>query len=89
MKVVFEDGELDGISGNSIFDHEDPDREYSINFKVTNPEIAMYVLLRLMNSNDDEFNVGLDVTSINLHPFASLDQIKAELKEAVDRIIKY
>ena len=101
MKLVFEENEKENIrmaeeslrrikgSGRSLFG-DDPDREYSINFKVTDPCIAEYIIgAMLVNSADDiSGEIGINVTSINLKPYTNKEDIKSQLHDAIESIVK-
>ena len=71
-----------------LFDENNPEKEYSINFKVTNPVIAQYILISLLNKKLDGVDLGIDVTSINLAPFSDKHDIKMRLHQMIDEIIK-
>ena len=74
MKVVYEDGEKDRLKkvydafehemGGTLFEVDDLEKVYGITFKITKPEIASYVLLGLLNNKLDDFDIGIDVQSI-------------------------
>lgn len=95
MKIVYDEGEKERVQ--SFYDKYkntrlfyDLDREYSLNFKVTNPAIAQHVLTFLLHNqfDDDEFDIGIDVTSINFYRVQNVDDVKQKLYEMIDDIIK-
>lgn len=95
MKIVYDEGEKERVQ--SFYDKYkntrlfyDLDREYSLNFKVTNPAIAQHVLTFLLHNqfDDDKFDIGIDVTSINFYRVQNVDDVKQKLYEMIDDIIK-
>lgn len=99
MKIVYEEGEKERlkhvydlckeISGSSIlFNDKDLERIYSLDFKVTNPTIAEYILLGLLHNKLQDFDLGIDVVSINLNSVTNTDKLKTKLHEMIEDIIK-
>lgn len=95
MKVVFEDGELERLGeidqrirkdrGWGLYD--DVDREYALTFTVTNPAIANYILPALLNNKIDEFDMGINVTSLQFATLADKNGVAEQLHNAVDQIL--
>ena len=98
MKVVYEEGEIESLErvqkelkemGRAIlFDGSDPDRVYSLNFKITNPGLAEYILVSLLNNKLEDFELGIKITSINLGPVPNKEDIRHKLYEAIDTILQ-
>lgn len=94
MRVVYEDGEkeriknaLDAFPDMALFDEQDPDRCYSISFKVTNVSLAQHILMNLLHNKLDDFDLGIDVMSINFAPIQNVDEVKDRLHKLIDEII--
>ena len=95
MKIVYEDGELDRISRayneheglRTFFDESNPERVYSICFKVTNFALATYVLLGILNNHLEEIDLGIDVLSINFGDLANKDEVKARLHRMIEEVL--
>ena len=62
----------------------DPEKEYSINFKVTNPAWAQFVITLLLNDKLPEVDLGINITSINFEKYTSREDIKSELHRMID-----
>lgn len=98
MKVVYEEGEIERLEkiqkelkemGRAIlFDGSDPDRVYSLNFKITNPGLAEYILLSLLNNKLEDFELGIKITSINLGVVPDKEDIRHKLHGAIDTILQ-
>lgn len=95
MKFVYKDGEKDAIiragnelrnNGRCLLFSNDTEREYSLNFKVTDPIIAEHILVSLLN-NEIEADIGIDITSINFEPYKSNERLKEELWSAINNVI--
>lgn len=91
MKIVWREGEQERIveardeASTKIFS-DDPEKEYSINFTVTNPAIAEYVLFSLLNDRLSEVNIGINVTSINFEKYESQDALKQRLIRMIEEM---
>lgn len=97
MKIVYEDGELERLEetyklskdkGRALlFGNTDPDRTYSLNFKVTNPALAEFYLLSILNNRIENFDLGIDVTAINFDALTNKEEVKRKLHESIEVII--
>lgn len=97
MKIVYEDGELERIEEIYklskdkrrvlLFGNTDPDRTYSLNFKVTNPALAEFYLLSILNNRLENFDLGIDVTAINFDALTNREEVKRKLHESIEVII--
>lgn len=97
MKIVYEDGELERLEESYkflkdkrrplLFENVDPDKTYSLNFKVTNPVLAEFYLLSILNNRLEDFDLGIDVTAINFDALTNKEEIKHKLHESIDTII--
>lgn len=97
MKIVYEDGELERLEetyklskdkGRALlFGNTDPDRTYSLNFKVTNPALAEFYLLSILNNRIENFDLGIDVTDINFDALTDREEVKRKLHESIEVII--
>lgn len=91
MKLVWDEGERERIidsfkEGHMLFPaNGDPVKEYSVNFKVTQPEIAEYVLLSLVHGRLN-LDIGIDITSINFDKYRSHDELKARIIQVIERM---
>ena len=98
MKVLYEPGEIDSIEKATevlrdhgqgcLFEEGNPDRLYGLTFKVTNPALAQYILVELMNNHLEDFKLGIDIQSIECGP-VGMDKavIREKLHRAVDEIL--
>ena len=95
MKVVYEPGEIASI-GKSVeilkdtgreclFEENNPDRLYGLTFKVKNPALAQYILVGLLNDRLDNFELGIDIQSIEFGPIGT---DKAAIREKLHRAIE-
>ena len=98
MKVVYEDGERDRIKagydavrecgmGGALFGEHDPDKIYGITFKVTKPEIAECILFGLLRDKLTDFDIGIDVQSIEFDILPKRSELVNKLHEAIDNIM--
>ena len=97
MKIVYEEGELERLKevhtklqekGRfAMFDHPDPDHIYGLTFKVTEPYLAEYLLISLLHHRIEDFNLGIDIQSIEFSPFIRSNDVKEQLHKAIDEII--
>ena len=97
MKIVYEEGELERLKEAHtklqekgrfmMFDHPDPDHIYGLTFKVTEPYLAEYLLIGLLHHRIEDFNLGVDIQSIDFSPFTRSNDVKEQLHEAIDKII--
>ena len=69
----------------TLFDDSDPDRVYGINFTVTKFGLAEYIILGLLNNKFKDFDLGIDVKSINFAPVKNVNEIKQKLHELIDQ----
>ena len=74
MRIVYNNGEKELIKekqklirgqGMGIFNMDNPDAVYGLTFKVTDPEIAEYILLSLLYDKLEDFDIGIDVKSVD------------------------
>lgn len=96
MKIVWEDEELRRLeygeqilneNGRSSILFDDPDKEYTVTFKVTNPLIASYLLsTSLYGRSSEDAGLGIKVTSIGLCD--TKYQLREKLIEAIDNALK-
>ena len=96
MKIVYEDGELERLEESYkflkdkkrtlLFGNADPDRTYSLNFKVTNPALAEFYLLSILNNRIEDFDLGIDVTAINFDSLTNREEVKRKLHESIEAI---
>lgn len=70
-----------------LFGNADPDRTYSLNFKVTNPALAEFYLLSILNNRIENFDLGIDVTAINFDALTNKEEVKRKLHESIEVII--
>ena len=76
MKIVYEENEIEKLEQENsawkekgrggLFDDNDPDRVYSLNFKVTNPVLAEYWIPALLFDELRDFDLGISIESINI-----------------------
>ena len=99
MKVVYEPGEVTSIEKSveilrdngqgCLFEENNPDRLYGLTFKVTNPALAQYILVGLMNNHLEDFELGIDIQSIEFGPVGTdKDAIREKLHRAVEEIFE-
>lgn len=90
MKLIYEEGEKKRIEKTyEDFEHymfEEGD-VCGINFKVTNPAIASYILGGLLHNKLEDFDIGIDVTQINFKVFESVDKLRDKLHYMIDEIL--
>lgn len=98
MKIIWDDEELRRLeygeeilneNGRSslLFDEEDPEKEYSITFKVTDPLIASYLLSSsLYSKSSEDTGIGIKVTSIQLQDHNSA--LREQLIAAIDSVLR-
>lgn len=86
MKLVYDPGEKELFSEQTswLFSNSDPNRVYSLDFKVMNPPLAEFILISMMNGRLPEIDFGIDIQSIN---FMSLSETK-DLKEKLHQMIE-
>ena len=99
MKLVYKPGETERIKEahkqciekgyyGGLFDSQNPDRLYGLTFKVTNPALAEFILVGLLNNRLENFDLGIDVQSIELDATAmSRSALKEKLLRAIDEIL--
>ena len=95
MKVLYEPGEITSIEKSveilkehgqgCLFEEGNPDRLYGLTFKVTNPALAQYILVGLLNDRLDNFELGIDIQSIEFGPIGT---DKAAIREKLHRAIE-
>ena len=95
MKVLYESGEITSIEKSieilkdngheCLFEENNPDRLYSLTFKVTNPALAQYILVGLLNNYLEDFELGIDIQSIEFGPVGT---DKAEIREKLHRAVE-
>lgn len=92
MKIVFEPGEKERIRNihdeydHRLFDEANPERIYSLRFKVTDPAIAQYALSKLLYRPNSDMDLGISCTEIRLRPAPDADDVKLRLHQAIDEI---
>ena len=94
MKVVYDPGEKEQLEkihsqyGKFVFGDESKGKTYGLTFNVTNPAIAEYVLTGLLNSNLKDFDIGIDVQSIEFDVRATRrSELKRELMDYIDKLL--
>ena len=94
MKVVYDPGEKEQLEkihsqyGKFVFGDESKGKTYGLTFNVTNPAIAEYVLTGLLNSNLKDFDIGIDVQSIEFDVLAMRrSELKRELMDYIDKLL--
>ena len=98
MKVLYEPGEINSIEKATevlkehgqgcLFEEGNPDRLYGLTFKVTNPALAQYILVGLLNDHLDNFELGIDIQSIEFGPVGTdKAAIREKLHMAVEEIL--
>ena len=100
MKVVYEEGEikrlekahseLKNMGRALLFDEDegwDPNRVYNLSFKVTNPGLAEYLLISLLNNKLSDFELGIDIVSLNFNAVQDKNELKRKLHEAIETLI--
>lgn len=98
MKLVYEPGEIDSIEKATevlkeygqgcLFEEGNPDRLYGLTFKVTNPALAQYILVGLMNKHLEDFELGIDIQSIEFGPVGTdKAAIREKLHTAIEEIL--
>lgn len=99
MKVVYEPNEIERIEKahkqciengyyGGLFNSQDPDRLYGLTFKVTNPALAECILVGLLNNRLENFELGIDVQSIELDTTTmNRSALKEKLLRAIDEIL--
>ena len=98
MKVLYEPGEIDSIEEATevlrehgqgcLFEENNPDKLYGLTFKVTNPALAQYILVGLLNDHLEDFDLGIDIQSIEFGPVGTdKDTIREKLHMAVEEIL--
>ena len=61
---------------------------YGLTFKVTNPAIAEYVLTGLLHNHLKDFDIGIDVQSIEFNTITmNRSELKRELMEYIDKLL--
>lgn len=95
MKIVYEPNEKQELADwyqtrckdrAEIFNTSDPDRIYHISFKVTNVAIAHYILLSMLNDHLEDFDMGIDVQSIDIAEVVHVNDIKERLHRMIDEM---
>lgn len=97
MKVVYEEGELKRLDESYakikemglalLFYNCGPDIVYNLNFKVTNPSLAEYLLVSLLNNKLPDFELGIDITSINFDAVVDKSDLRKKLHETIDELV--
>ena len=95
MKVVYEPGEITSIEKSveilkdngreCLFEENNPDRLYGLTFKVKNPALAQYILVGLLNDRLEDFELGIEILSIEFGPVGT---DKAAIREKLHRAIE-
>lgn len=92
MKLVYNEGEKERL--REFFENDksvrlfsgDPDKVYSLSFKVTDPCLAQAALPAILNNMID-FDIGIDVISINFSDLPNREEVKDKLHRMIDEII--
>ena len=94
MKVVYDPGEKERLEkihsqyGKFVFGDESEGKTYGLTFKVTNPAIAEYVLTGLLYDHLNDFDIGIDVQSIEFDTIAmNRSELKRELMDYIDKLL--
>lgn len=98
MKIVYEEGEIESLEklhkelidkGRAVLFPVgvDPDRVYSLSFKVTKPGLAEYLLISALNNRLEDFDLGIDIVSINFGAIQNKEDVRQKLHRAIDEII--
>lgn len=98
MKIVYEEGEIESLEkirkelidkGRAVLFpvDVDPDRVYSLSFKVTKPGLAEYLLISALNNRLEDFDLGIDIVSINFGDIPNKEEVRQKLHRAIDEII--
>lgn len=99
MKLVYEPNEIERIEKahkqciekgyyGGLFDSQNPDRLYGLTFKVTNPALAECILVGLLNNRLENFELGIDVQSIEFDTTAmNRSDLKEKLLKTIDEIL--
>ena len=94
MKVVYDPGEKEQLEkihsqyGKFVFGDESEGKTYGLTFNVTNPAIAEYVLTGLLYNNLKDFDIGIDVQSIEFDVLATKrSELKRELMDYIDKLL--
>ena len=95
MKVLYEPGEIASIEKSveilkdngreCLFEENNPDRLYGLTFKVTNPALAQYILVGLLNNRLEDFELGIEILAIEFGPVGT---DKAAIREKLHRAIE-
>ena len=95
MKVLYEPGEIASIEKSveilkdngreCLFEENNPDRLYGLTFKVTNPALAQYILVGLLNDRLEDFELSIEIQSIEFGPVGT---DKAAVREKLHRAIE-
>ena len=98
MKVLYEPGEIASIEKSveilkdngreCLFEENNPDRLYGLTFKVTNPALAQYILVGLLNDRLEDFELGIEILSIEFGPVGTDEAaIREKLHRAIEEIL--
>ena len=98
MKILYEPGEIASIEKSveilkdngceCLFEEGNPDRLYGLTFKVTNHALAQYILVGLLNDHLEDFELGIDIQSIEFGPVGTdKAAIREKLHRAVEEIL--
>ena len=97
MKIVYEENEIEKLEQENsawkekgrggLFDDNDPDRVYSLNFKVTNPVLAEYWIPALLFDELPDFDLGIAIESININTAVNKEELKRKLHEAIEQLV--
>ena len=97
MKIIYEENEIEELEQENsawkekgrggLFDDYDPDRVYSLNFKVTNPVLAEYWIPALLFDNLQDFDLGIAIESININAAVNKEELKRKLHEAIEQLV--
>ena len=94
MRVVYKEGEKELLEERfefikkhgALFGEDDPEATYGMTFKVTNPAIAQYILVSLLNNKLEDFDIGIDIQSIEFDVFTKKHEMKERLHAAIEAV---
>ena len=89
MKMIYEPGEKEQLSNmkSYLFNESLSERIYSLDFKVTNPALAEYILMAMMNGKLSEVDIGIDIQSINIMSLAETKILKEKLHQMIEDLM--
>ena len=73
-----------------FFNDKDPDRVYSLQFKVTDPAIAEFILFSLLYDKDStkDIDLGIDICEISLESkLTNKEDVRQRLHQVIDEVL--